>query len=767
MSASILSGLRVVELSSGLAGPVAALILAEAGADVVKVEPPGGDRTRSGAAPAFATWNRSKRGVVLDLRAAADLAAFHQLLATADVLVHGLRPSHARELRLDDDSLAASHPRLVVCGITGYPSNHADAERPGYDLLVQARGGLMDLQVGWREGPFVWRFPVPSWGAAFLGAAGIVARLIHRESSGLGGPAHTSLLQGQHLIMNMDWNRAEHPSESLIVGQPGTLVHTQVAMYECSDGVWLQVLNPADRIDVSVMPLMRAVIARMGKSDEPFDADIMRAAMLHEPSDQWVAQLRALDVAVEEILPFGGLLQHPQVLANGFTAEVDDTVFGPTRQVGSLFHLTPPARVQRPAPRLGEHTAEVIAEWAAPVPAAAGVLAAAVHAPTAGAAPAKRMPLEGIRVVDFGAYLAGPLAPMLLGDLGAEVVKVEPTTGDPLRIWRDGFVLACNRGKDGIALDIRAPEARDVIDRLIAWADVVHHNIREKAAERLRLDGPTVQAQNPNAVFSHVSSYGLRGERADWPGYDSVFQAMGGWNLMAAGEGNPPLFNHVGNLDSLTGCASAIATLLALYHRARTGEAGTTEGALLNTTTFTASETLLRLADDTIADYVWLNQQQTGVNAGYRIYEVADGEWVAVAAMSARRLAALRAVARVTDDDEIEAALAVRTHDELLAALAAADVPAERVRQMEYFEVWDRPEHRSAGLVATYPHPEWGDVNQFGAYWNFGDLELSLDRCCPALGQHTRDVLQHTLGYDDESVTRLAAAGVIAGPGIG
>src|SRR5205807_10590661 len=102
------------------------------------------------------------------------------------VVVHGFRPSKARALGLDDAVLAARYPRLVRCAIGGYPSAHADAERPGFDILVQARGGLMDMQAGWRPGPFVWRFPAPSWGAAFLAAAAIVARLIHRERTGVG-----------------------------------------------------------------------------------------------------------------------------------------------------------------------------------------------------------------------------------------------------------------------------------------------------------------------------------------------------------------------------------------------------------------------------------------------------------------------------------------------------------------------------------------------------------------------------------------------------
>src|SRR4051794_1284412 len=185
----ILDGLRVVDLSSGLAGPVATQILAEAGADVVKVESPEGDPVRRLHRSAFATWNRSKHGVVLTL----DDPRLTALIATADVLVHDLRPDDARRHGLDDATLLHRYPRLVVSAVTGYPPGHADADRPGHDLLVQARGGYMDLQSGWRGGPFAWRSPAPSWGAAFLAASGILARLFHRERAGTGGAAHTSL----------------------------------------------------------------------------------------------------------------------------------------------------------------------------------------------------------------------------------------------------------------------------------------------------------------------------------------------------------------------------------------------------------------------------------------------------------------------------------------------------------------------------------------------------------------------------------------------
>ena len=152
---------RVVDCSEGIAGPVAAMMLAEAGADVIKVEPPDGDRSR--ASQGFLTWNRSKRSVVLDLRTESGRDQLGHLLAGADVLIHGFGPTTAGELGLTDDQLAARHPQLVTCAVLGWPAGHPSADGPIDDLLVTARLGLCDEQRGHREGPVFLRFPFGSW----------------------------------------------------------------------------------------------------------------------------------------------------------------------------------------------------------------------------------------------------------------------------------------------------------------------------------------------------------------------------------------------------------------------------------------------------------------------------------------------------------------------------------------------------------------------------------------------------------------------------
>jgi crotonobetainyl-CoA:carnitine CoA-transferase CaiB-like acyl-CoA transferase len=747
MPEGILDGLRVVDLSWGLSGPVATQILAEAGADVIKVEPPGGDPVRSMAPQAFATWNRSKRSVALFLHREGDRAQLHRLLASADVLVHGLRPSKASALGLDDESLVARYPRLVVSSVLGYPVGHLAVEQPGYDILVQAYGGLMDAMAAWRDGPILWRFPAPSWGAAYLAVSGILARLLHRERSGRGGAAHTSLFQGLLLTVNLQWIRVERPSGSVM---EGGVPFPNLALYECSNGKYLQIMNPSERIDISELPLTQKVLAEMGETGSQFDAALMTRAMRQATSDEWLEGLRAADVAVELVVPLGEILRQDHVIENGFAVDVDDPTWGRTRQAGPPFQMSPPLRVRGAAPRLGEHSGalEDIATPAAP------------GGRPSGASP--RRPLDGLKVLDFGAFLAGPLAPMLLGDLGADVIKVEPLGGDPMRGFKDNMWEASNRGKRGLAVDLSRPEGQEVLRRLVGWADVVHHNFRSRVARKLGLDIGAIRAIKPDVVFGHVSAYGAKGPRTEWSGYDSVFQAMAGWELEYAGETNPPMFCQFGTLDVHAAMTSLVATLLALYERERTGRATATTASLLNAAVFTVSETLLRLDDDQVAPYPRLTQDQTGLDPGYRIYQVADG-WVAVAALEDTGRAALRAVAGVEGDSGIPGALASRTVDDVLGALHDGGVPAERVREFNWFNLLDDTELRAARLTVGYPHARYGWTEQVGAFWTFPDLELKLDRAGPVIGQHSREVLAD-LGYATAEIDALHAAGVVGSP---
>jgi crotonobetainyl-CoA:carnitine CoA-transferase CaiB-like acyl-CoA transferase len=749
MTTGILDGVRIVDLSDGIAGPVATLLLAEAGADVVMVEPPGGAEAR--ALPGFRTWGRSKRSVVLDVDSGADRAVLDGLLAAADVVVHNFGPTRARELDLDDESLAQRFPDLIACSVLSWPANHPDADRPVDELLAAARLGVLDEQYGYRDGPVYLRFPIGNWCAVYFAASGIVARLIARGRTGKAGPAHTSLIQGALAPLAMHWRRAETPTPVLEVGMPKT--NTMATLAECADGVWVHYMgNPAQS------PLMQQVMAEMGPehdvvADQPtsFSAGNMgvyREAFARRPSQEWLDDFWASDVPIQPARPLGAILHDEQSRANNYVIDLDDPVAGRVTVPGLPLTINPAARVKSAAPDLGAHTKEVIAEWQPRARATAPAKSASNKN--------QRWPLEGVKVLDLGNFLAGPLGAMLLADLGADVIKLEMATGDPMRGVEWSFV-GCQRGKRSIALDLKSPDARPALEALIRWADIVHHNLRMPAARRLGVDYESVRAISPEIVYCHTSSYGPLGPRADWPGYDQLFQSSCGWEVAGAGEGNRPMWHRLGFMDHQCAMASLVSTLLALYHRDQTGAGQAVASSLLGAGVMTNSETYLD-ANGELVPVPVLDHAQTGIAPGYRIVAVANG-WVAVAARTDAQLAALCTVAGVSAPEAAAPALSGRTVDEVVAALEAAGVPTERVREDQRVPFFDSEANQAAGLVARYPHPIYGMFEQPGAFWAFGDLDVRLDKAPPTVGQHTVEILEE-VGMSSDDINRLVAGGV-------
>jgi crotonobetainyl-CoA:carnitine CoA-transferase CaiB-like acyl-CoA transferase len=411
--------------------------------------------------------------------------------------------------------------------------------------------------------------------------------------------------------------------------------------------------------------------------------------------------------------------------------------------------------VRSPAPTLGEHTEAVLAE----------ALTATTPSPTGSAPyPARRL-LEGVKVLDLGMFLAGPFGPMMLADLGADVIKVEALTGDRMRVdTQMTLFIGCQRGKRAIAVDLLNPDSRVVLERLVRWADIVHHNLRMPAARRLGLDYESVAAINPNVVYCHASSYGAVGPQADWPGYDPIAQALSGWPVESAAPGAKPMWYRFGMMDHQCAMASVIPTLLALFRRDRTGEGSMVTSSLLGGATETNSETMLLLESDELAPYARTDEHQTGLHPGYRIYPAADGEWVAVAAVGDTAMSALRGAAGVTADGDLQAWFSGRDSAEILRRLDRAGVPTELVRQDWEQGFFQAEIGQAAQMAVAYESVEFGRLEQPGAFWDLGDLELRLDMAPPVLGQHTAEILLHDLGFDHGAVRKMVEAGIVAGP---
>ena len=734
----MLNGLRIVEIGEGMAVQVAGLMLGELGAEVLKIERPGGDPAR-GTAP-FANWNRGKRSLVLDLGTPEGRDELARRLAGADALVHQFSPARAAARGLDDAAVTVKFPRLVVCGITGSPREHPAVERSDDELLVAARLGVFYENDGHRAGPIVYRYRAGSWAAAHLAAAGTLARLVMRLQSGRGGPAHTSLMQGFLAKMPMVWARNSAGPMPNPVTYPLAPRPSAMQLFQCQDGDWLQMMDPTQQFDFASLPTMCEVMAEGAEIDT---SEGVIAAFKLRPHDAWLADMRALDVAAEPAQPLGGVLRHPEVVAQGYVVEVDDPHLGRTIQPNLPFHTDAPLKTGRPAPRLGEGGT---ADWSEPKA-------------TIGSNGVPAHPLSGVRVIDLGMFLAGPMGPSLMGDMGADVIKIEALTGDRIRFMHRYYQCAA-RSKRSIALDLTRPEAQPILQRLVEWAEVLHHNMRPKGADKLGLSEAAIRRYNPGIAFSYVSAYGQRGSQGNWPGYDSIFNAIAGWEFENAGAGNRPVFIRPGTMDIFSAHSCLVGTMAALYAKRAHGAGYGIHSSMLGVAAFAQGEVLIR-ADGTLTETCHLTRDQTGFGPYHRIYQCRDEQWIAVAAHSDAARAGMRMELGNAEVGFVEAA-AGRISEELLAALEAAGVPCDAVTFEDAMNrFFDDPLNRELGLVSVVEQPLYGEIEQPGEFWDFGDTPMHIVRACPTIGQHT-DEIKRAIGFTAAEIAQFREQKIIA-----
>lgn len=813
-----LEGLRVLDLTRGIAGPMTGMMLADQGADVVRISPPGGDGFDH--LPGYAVWNRGKRIVTMNLKDPSDRDQFRALAARADVVVESYSPGVTTRLGIDYATLSALNPRLVYASITGYGRDTADAHRPGIEWLVTARAGLQwdqrsyygtrmehimgtDAaessfevppgveQTGTREGPIFLAVPWASIGAVLVASAGISAALYVREQTGLGQLFETSLVQSAILQNAMGWQRvaAMHPSYRLWYFDR----RAPKGIFAAADGEWLHQWAPIEHefiranaalaatgsdevVNVSARPHMGA--GTDYEAQVRFQADQhadTAAAIATLPRSEWVRRFAEAGRAAQPILsPEQGLLDET-LEREGVIVEVDDPVHGRIRQAGHTYRLdaVEPIRIvgRRSTP---ESPSEVASAWSASQDRLAGPAGAGpVDMPAA--------PLEGIVVLDFGIAIAGPFGAQILADLGATVIKITSLEFS----LTDAIYVGSSRGKLAIALDLKHPRGFEVAERLIATADVVHHNMRTGVAERLGIGYEQAKTIRPDIIYCHTRGFEQNGPRTSLPGNDQMGNALAGSAYEGGGthHGTAPIWHTVAMGDTGNGILSVSAVVQALLHRARTGAGQFVHTSILNACMLFNTYTFA-FPDGSGPDRQRIDAGQFGFSAQRRLYATQtewlciyvrnDAEWsrlcaaIADAAPSTSWLAgderAASGASRAANDDwlanELTAIFAADKAERWFAVLDAAGVPCEIASSTFARELFDDQAMHDRGWVATNPHEHLGSVDHVAMPFSFSASPKMNTAGAPVTGQHSRQILAG-LGYSSDEIEQLIDCGAV------
>ncbi len=805
-----LDDIRVIDLSSGPAPGIATMILGDFGADVIKVEAPGGDPMRS--MPNAPMWLRGKRSVVLDLTHASEQARLHELVRGADVVVASYPPGAASALGADCATLRGVNPSLIYCSHTGWGESGPYAHYPVNDHLVAAKSGRMRTFAGVapRPGPAFSYVQVGVHGSAQAAAQGILGALMAREATGEGQFVEASLLRG-HLPYDMGALIREQLAARDPAGfgadpladasrMPTLNYHPVMA----KDGRWIQLGNLLEHLFYSYVtaaelfefltdPRFQGQPASWSESLREHARDQMLLRMQERTAEEWMEAFRENgNVAAEPYLTTQEGIRQPDLLLNGDVVETVHPRLGRMLQLGPVARLTEtPGRVASSEPLVGQHSAEVFDEAPRPAP--------RMRVPRS---PLPRHPLEGVTVMELSTIIATPLAATFLGDMGARVIKVEPTDGDPYRVMGAGpgagiGASKTNVAKESILVDLKGAEGQAIVRGLLAKTDIVMHNYRPGVPERLGIGFEDALQLNPRIVYVSANGYGPDGPGATRPCAHPIPGAALGGAYMQSGVGHPLASaeglaqireearrlmraNEV-NPDPNASMTAATAAMLGLYASRRLGIGQQVFVDMMGASAYANSDDALWYEGK--PDRPTLDADLFGLGALYRLYPAQGGTWVFLGVVSEDEWRALcRGIGRdaLASDPRFATAEARAANEAALAeelgavfasdgadawetrliALGVGCVRADKDSVGTFF--LNDPHARANELAPEVDHMYWGRYRRHGPIVTFDRMPGAYRG--GSIGGDSTDSLLVELGYDASAVADLRARRVVAGP---
>ena len=784
--------MRVVDLADEK-GELCGRLLADLGADVIRIEPRGGavSRTLPPFAPRsevslyFAVRNAGKRGAVLDLETDASRARLHALLADADVLVESTQPGTLERLGLAAESLRVRHPRLIVTSITDFGQDGPYRQHQGTNMVVVAMGGMLH-RAGIPEKP-----PVMIPGqlaydvAGIAGAFGSLLAFFRRLQTGTGQHVDVSAMDATAGLS--DWSLPNYSLSKQLGGRAGTGIYT---LYRCADGFI--------RMIVLVPKHWRALMEWVGHPTE----------LAHPKYDQFVNRLidrdkivavledffrdkRKIDVAVEAQrrgIPATPLLRPGEVLSNEHTTarrtfRTLPVAPGLEAKVPSGFLKVDGERTgpESGPPRLGE-----LGDGGWPERAERTRLAALFDRPPAAAGDG--YPLRGLRVLDCGVGAVGVEVGRFFAEYGADVIKIESSDApDFIRVILSSYMnasfLSSNRSKRSFGVDLRTERGRELAQELVRGADVFIENSGTGAMEKLGLGPGQLRALNPRIVSVSSQSAGSSGPWKGWIGYGPNTHSFSGlqhlWNYPEDEE--RPAGSTAVHPDHLVGRLGMVAALAGLIHREHAGTGSHYDLAQFETpinlmADLFALESLAPgsvrpIGNTSIRGAPWSCLPCAGDDEWCVVNVRSDAEWGRLRqAIGAPEWAADPALdtaeGRMSRREAIDEALTVWTSTreprEVMETLQAAGVPAGIVAHPAHHlsdpQLWHR------GYPKLVVQPEYESIVVEGPPFLGSDLPQPIVGPAPLLGEHTRQVAREILGLSNDEIQALIDEGIIEDP---
>lgn len=807
-----LGSLCVIELGGGVSAPMVGKLLADLGATVVKVEPPGGEagrwrgpfrdhRSAPEASGTFLHLNSNKRSVVLDLSLPAGRASLEALIRDADLLVHNFTPQEMAAYGLDYAHYHRLNARLVMLSMTPFGLTGPYRDYAACDLTLYHGGGLGWLCPG--KGTPLTLPPLTPFGehahtqAALHGTVAAIAACYGAAASGVG--EHLDLSMQEVGVFLLGRTFATYTYGGVSQSRNSPTPYEPQSLYPCKDGYIYLICaeqNQWERlVEVMGHPDWAQDERFATRDQRGANGDALKTHISAWTSQHAVAELfhacQQARVGAAPVLTQAQLDVDEHLQARGFFASQTHPVAGAVKVPGPPYRLHKPWwSLRTPAPLLGEASHEppstLFGRRRAAARAVAGSDSEAVGRQT------PPLPLSGVRVLDLSWVWAGPHCTMMLAFLGAEVIKVESSTRlDITRrtnpfppemergVNRSGYFGCLNQAKKSLGVNLSQPQGRELIKRLAAHCDVMISNFGTGVLERLGLGSEAMHRVNPRLIIAMISAFGQTGPLRQYMGYGPLISPLAGLAALTGYDDGVPQDIGMPYGDPNGGVYTAVAIAASLWARQQHGG----DGQVIDLSMW---EAMLCTSFEGWMNHALGNPpycpmaNHDPVWAPHNLYRgQGDDAWVAIAATNEAQWQALcqaigqpelsqetrfrDAAARKANEAALDQILgawcATRERWAITRTLATAGVPA--FPSMSMHDLIQDPHLQARECFTHWQHPEVGQRTLMGAPWRFTNRPNGTGRHAPLLGEHTDAILQALLGLDAEQRARLRAEGVV------